>query len=103
MGRPNREQVVTERASAATTLQALELTNGSTLSAILHKGSTKLLEKYPGTDEVIVAVYQRSLGRDPDAAEFESAREMVGSPATANGTEDLMWAVFMLPEFQLIR
>ncbi len=32
MGRPNREQVVTTRAETATTLQALELTNGKTLA-----------------------------------------------------------------------
>jgi hypothetical protein len=32
LGRPNREQVVTVRTSAATTLQALELENGSTLA-----------------------------------------------------------------------
>jgi hypothetical protein len=38
MGRPNREQVVTNRPSAATTLQALELTNGPTLSEMLPEG-----------------------------------------------------------------
>jgi hypothetical protein len=103
LGRPNREQVVTERATAATTLQALELTNGSTLAKVLHAASTKMLAGKPAPDEIITGIYQRALGRDPTTKEFELARETVGSPATADGTEDLMWAIFMLPEFQLIR
>ncbi len=36
LGRPNREQVVTTRATTATTLQALELTNGETLAKVLN-------------------------------------------------------------------
>ena len=39
LGRPNREQVVTSRPTVATTLQALELTNGETLAKILHRGA----------------------------------------------------------------
>src|SRR5205823_11742018 len=39
LGRPNREQVVTERSSVATTLQAVELTNGRTLAAMLAEGA----------------------------------------------------------------
>ncbi|HZM05490.1 MAG TPA: DUF1549 domain-containing protein, partial [Candidatus Saccharimonadales bacterium] len=37
LGRPNREQVVTTRATEATTLQALELTNGKTLAELLKR------------------------------------------------------------------
>ena len=32
-----------------------------------------------------------------------AAKELLGSPATAEGMADLLWAVVMLPEFQLIR
>jgi hypothetical protein len=104
LGRPNRDQVVTERASAATTLQALELTNGSTLAGMLHDAAEKMIT--PGNDsadELIDLVYQRALGRAPTKEERVTAKSVVGSPATPQGTEDLMWAVFMLPEFQLIR
>jgi hypothetical protein len=103
LGRPNRDQVVTERSSAATTLQALELTNGSTLAAILNKAAQKQLADKLETDQLINRIYQRALGRDPTADELQVARETVGSPATADGTQDLLWAIFMLPEFQLIR
>ena len=47
LGRPNREQVVTTRATVATTLQALELTNGETLAKILHRGAEQLAAAGP--------------------------------------------------------
>ena len=47
LGRPNREQVVTVRSTAATTLQGLELTNGETLAHILERGAKPLLALEP--------------------------------------------------------
>jgi len=43
LGRPIRDQVYTERSAEATTLQALELTNGPLLSHRLERGSKALL------------------------------------------------------------
>jgi hypothetical protein len=43
LGRPIRDQVFTERASEATTLQALELVNGETLMRFLQRASKKML------------------------------------------------------------
>jgi hypothetical protein len=43
LGRPIRDQVFTERAAGATTLQALELVNGETLSRILQRASKKMI------------------------------------------------------------
>lgn len=43
MGRPIRDQVYTERATEATALQALELTNGPLLSKRLERGARNLL------------------------------------------------------------
>ena len=45
LGRPNREQTVTERTSAATTLEALELTNGRELTGILRRGAQNALKE----------------------------------------------------------
>ena len=45
-------------------------------------------------------------GRSGDrhtAGELAAARELVGSPPTPEGLADLLWVVFVLPEFQLIR
>jgi hypothetical protein len=47
LGRPIRDQVFTERASEATTLQALELVNGETLTRFLQRASKKMLGELP--------------------------------------------------------
>ncbi len=53
LGRPDRRQVVTERASDATTLQALELVNGEEFTGILHRGAQRMLgELKPAPDNV---------------------------------------------------
>ena len=103
LGRPNREQVITTRASAATTLQGLELTNGRTLAELLKRGAEEVVERWPKpARELIFELYQRALGRQPSGEELRLAQEMVGSPLKKEGVEDLLWAMTMLPEFQLI-
>ncbi|HVY70999.1 MAG TPA: DUF1549 domain-containing protein, partial [Verrucomicrobiae bacterium] len=103
LGRPNREQVVTVRASSATTLQGLELTNGSTLSEVLKQGAKKILTeaKASGRD-VPTELYLKALGRKPTGAETKLATDMIGHGSGSEGVEDLVWAMAMLPEFQLI-
>jgi mono/diheme cytochrome c family protein len=103
LGRPNREQVMTTRQSTATTLQALEMTNGDTLNKVLKRGAEKLLaDTKLSTDELVEQVFVKSLGRAPNGSERKLATELVGSPAKPEGVEDLLWSVAMLPEFQLI-
>ena len=103
LGRPNREQVVTVRQSTPTTLQALELTNGLTLAALLNQGAATILATPPASPGALVeAVYLRAVGRRPSAAEREAAVQLVGAPANPEGLADLLWALTMLPEFQLI-
>lgn len=103
LGRPNREQVLTHRSSFATTLQALELTNGPTLDQVLARGAAGwMAERHESSSELVEAIYLRGLGRRPAQAELTEALDLVGSPASLEGVEDLMWTLFMLPEFQLI-
>jgi mono/diheme cytochrome c family protein len=103
LGRPNREQVMTSRQSAATTLQGLELTNGDTLNKIVKRGAEKWLAgNKRSTDELIEQIFVKSLGRVPTGNERKLAGELVGSPAKQEGVEDLLWSIAMLPEFQLI-
>ena len=47
LGRPIRDQVVTTRNSEATTLQALELVNGETLTRWLSRGARRILGELP--------------------------------------------------------
>jgi mono/diheme cytochrome c family protein len=146
LGRPNREQVVTQRGTVATTLQALELTNGQTLSAMLSEGAARYVGRPEGGDggtarrrnggtdrgrdggtempvritrspnhlrlpttqrpddprTLVRALYERALGRLPTAAEEREAVALVGSPPRREGIEDLLWALVLLPEFQLV-
>ncbi|WP_435010889.1 DUF1553 domain-containing protein [Tundrisphaera lichenicola] len=103
LGRTSREQVVTRRDPIATTLQALELTNGSTLDAKLKRGATLWIEKHGRDPEALVRqLFLIALGRSVTPDELDAARELIGSPATPEGVQDLLWAVAMLPEFQLI-
>jgi hypothetical protein len=53
--------------------------------------------------ELIERIYVRALCRKPTAGEVKIAGEIRGTKVTDEGVADLLWAVFMLPEFQLIR
>lgn len=103
LGRPNREQVITRRDTLATTLQALELTNGDTLDGVLKRGAKNwAARKATAPDELIEQIYLKGLSRKPTDAERRAARDMLGSEPKAEGLEDLLWIVTMLPEFQLV-
>ena len=103
LGRPNRDIVVTTRPSVATTLQALEMTNGETLADIFKRGAQHLLaDGSASKGDLVPKLYQKALGRKPTDRELQLAGEIVGQPAQPSGVEDLLWAVTMLPEFQLI-
>ncbi len=105
LGRPNREQVVTTRSDVLTTLEALDLSNGEVFNDILARGAAGLLKSMPKAtaDELADAIYLRALGHAHTAGELAGARDLVGSPPTPEGLADLLWVVFVLPEFQLIR
>jgi hypothetical protein len=51
---------------------------------------------------LVVTLYERALARKPTREELRLAEEMVGTPVKKEGVEDLLWAMTMLPEFQLI-
>ncbi len=103
MGRPNREQVTTVRPSQATTLQALELTNGDTLARLLKKGAERLSAR--GTNGRVLAdqVFGRALVRPPTSRERALSEALLGKQPTPEAVEDFLWSMAMLPEFQFIR
>lgn len=103
LGRPNREQVVTSRPTPATTMQALELTNGATLADRLKRGTANLLEHGPVPSEALAQrLYTHGLSRGPTPDELKLAGELLGDPVRPEGLEDFLWAMTMLPEFQLV-
>jgi hypothetical protein len=102
MGRPSRENVISGRENQSNLLQAMELTNGGTLNETLNKGAKKWLEKYSDSDRIITEIYFKALGRKPNEKEYKVAKEMLGKTPQENTVQDFLWAVVLLPEFQLI-
>jgi Protein of unknown function (DUF1549)/Protein of unknown function (DUF1553)/Planctomycete cytochrome C len=105
LGRPNREQVVTDRPSMLTTLQALDLSNSPLLAETLSRGAANIAERLADADPATIVdwLYESSLSRLPTAQERAIALEVLSSPPSPQGIEDLVWLVIMLPEFQIIR
>jgi hypothetical protein len=105
LGRPNREQVVTSRPDQLTTLQALDLANGQTLTNTLARGAANILKSNPKAtpDALAMLVFVRALSRKPTPNELAAAKSLLGEKPSAESVADLLWAVVMLPEFQLVR
>jgi mono/diheme cytochrome c family protein len=104
LGRPSREQIVSVRPADLNTLEAIDLNNGQTLATRLEQGAARLLAKpWPSSDALTQWLYQFALARVPTPAELSLAREVLGEKPTSQGVQDLLWAVLMLPEFQLVR
>ncbi len=102
LGRPNRENVSTSRSSQANLLQALELTNGNQFNTTLKFGAKKLMEKFKTNEQIINELYRTTLGRYPEKSEMEVATEVLGPLPKEERIQDLIWAIVLLPEFQLI-
>jgi hypothetical protein len=104
LGRPHREQIVTQRPNELTTLEAMDLSNGAMLAELLERGAKNLLQRqWKSPAEFIHWLYESALAREPTAAELATMQGALGSKLTEQGIEDGLWAVLMLPEFQLVR
>lgn len=102
LGRPNREQVMTSRDPLATTLQALELSNGQTFDQLLKAGAATWLKVVPKSEGAVRQIYVAALGRAPSIKEQAIATELLGEAPTEEAMSDFLWSVVMLPEFQLV-
>ncbi|MEJ1240457.1 PSD1 and planctomycete cytochrome C domain-containing protein [Chryseolinea sp. T2] len=102
LGRPNRETVSTSRSSQANLLQALELTNGEQYNAAIKRGATEWRNKYADPGEMVNQLYRNMLGRMPDDAERKVAKEALGNRPSVEQIQDLIWAMTLHPEFQII-
>jgi hypothetical protein len=104
LGRPNRDQIVTMRPADLTTLQAIELANGDTLAAAIAKGATRWLPRAgESTADLIDRLYMTALSRRPTPDETGAAAALLGPRPAKESVEDLLWSIFMLPEFQMVR
>jgi len=108
LGRPDRNNVATTRDSDASTLQALELINGPDMQKIVYAEGAKQLqalvtETKASKADFMARIYLQALGRKPTAQEFSAVESAFPGALTKDMAADIVWAVLMLPEFQLIR
>ena len=101
LGRPKRDQVATTRDDQATTLQALELTNGSLLHKAVQDAGNRWAAKIKEPDALSQAIYHNALLRKPTLDELQVTRTLLGPTPSATTTADLIWALILQPEFQL--
>jgi len=104
LGRPNRDQIVSSRPDDLTTLEAIDLANGSVLTEILAREAKKLSAKQWATSAAFITwLYQSALCRQPTATEISAITEVIGEKLTEQSIADSLWAILMLPEFQRVR
>ena len=104
LGRPNRDQIVTMRPADLTTLEAIALANGEILAGTLSRGAAQLLKTQQGSPENLANwIYKFALARPPTSAELAIVRDALGAKPDEQAVEDLLWALLMQPEFQLVR
>ena len=102
LGRPNREQIVSERPSQLTTLEAINLSNAESLNSLLQAAAKNLLTRHKPAG-LARGIYLEALSREPTPDESDIAATILSDKPTAETTMDLLWAVIALPEFQLVR
>jgi hypothetical protein len=104
LGRPNREQIVSMRPNDLTTLEAIDLSNGQTLAEALSKGAQRLAARpWPDATALVRHLYLSAVSRPPTADEMSLLAPTLGTPVAAQAIEDVLWALCMTPEFQLVR
>jgi len=104
LGRPNRDQVLTSRPTELTTLEAIQLANEQSLADELLQGGERLHGQLgPDANDIAVGIFAAALNRAPNAEELAACHEILGAEPTGQTVADCLWAVMMLPEFQLVR
>lgn len=104
LGRPLREQIVSMRPSELSTLEAIHLSNGEAFAEALAHGASYLSERpWADRDQVIDHVFRFALSRPAHAAEAQAILDFLSPEPTPEEIEDLLWSIFMMPEFLLIR
>jgi len=99
-----RNEVSTGRSAETSVVQGLELLNGDEFAGLLKSGPLvdRATACKSGT-EAASLIYRALLCREPSAAEASAVSDYLGESVTAEGVQDVLWAVVTGPEFQFIR
>ena len=85
-------------------LEAIDLANGQTLADDLAKGAKTILSKRAAsTSSLGEWLFRSAYSRSPSTDELAVTREVLGATPDEQRVQDLLWAIIMQPEFQLIR
>jgi hypothetical protein len=104
LGRPNRDQIVTTRPNELSTLEAIDLNNTQVLADDLATGARNWLKTHGSSPaELVNDLYLAMLSRTPTPHERSLALEALAATPGEQGVEDLLWAILVQPEFQLVR
>ncbi len=85
LGRPNRDQIVTSRPTAWSTLEALDLCNSPALDKYLMRGAEVYKDKGMASADLVDSIFQKALSRKPTADERTISLEMLGEGKTDRG------------------
>lgn len=104
LGRPNRDQIVGMRPNDLTTLEAIDLANGPVLYETLAGGARDIAgREWKSPSDLVRWVYAFALSREPTGKELAVSLDTLGPSVSAQGVEDLLWSVCLLPEFLFVR
>ena len=112
LGRPNRDQIVSSRPEELTTLEAIDLSNGETFAKALQIGAGQFASAEMSTEQLVQQIFRMALSRSPTQQELAVCGELFETPDAAGesktearetAVQDLLWAVFMMPEFIMVR
>jgi hypothetical protein len=104
LGRPNRDQIVSVRPTEMTTLEAIDLSIGETLDGYLQQGAARLaVRPWDNPEALLRWLFQHALTREPSAEELALLGADLSTPLDSAAVADILWALIMLPEFQINR
>lgn len=104
LGRPMREQITSMRPASLTTLEAMNLSNGTEFAGILNRGAENLIRQSAHQNyDLVDYLYRFAYSREPSSRERILAEHYLGNPIEKERLADLLWTIFMSPEFLLVR
>jgi hypothetical protein len=68
----------------------------------IKRAAEKWTTQFPDPSRLVTELYRRTLGRIPSKEEETIALNALGQKPTQENVQDLMWAMTIHPEFQLI-
>jgi len=92
------------RPNDLTTLEAIDLSNGTILAEALAAGARRLASQpWPDAAALVRHLFLAALSRPPTDVELAALSPALATPPAPQAIEDVLWAICMTPEFQLVR